>query len=48
VNEGFKMFKDLNEKVAVEFVVAMLTAKLEIKAKNPAINLATPPKGNLS
>ena len=48
VNEGFKMFKDLNEKVAVEFVIAMLTAKLEIKAKNPAINLATPPKGNLS
>jgi preprotein translocase subunit SecA len=42
VNEGFKNFKDLNEKIAVEFVGAMLTAKLEIKPKNPAINLAIP------
>jgi preprotein translocase subunit SecA len=48
VNEGFKMFKDLNEKVAVEFVVAMLTAKLEVKPKNPAINLGPNPGGNLS
>ncbi len=44
VNEGFKNFKELNEKIAVEFVGAMLTAKLEIKPKNPAINLA-PPSG---
>ncbi len=48
VNEGFKMFKDLNEKVAVEFVVAMLTAKLEVKPKNPAIHLGPNPGGNLS
>ncbi len=40
VNEGFKNFKELNEKIAVEFVGAMLTAKLEIKPKNPSINLA--------
>ena len=45
VNEGFKNFKELNEKIAVEFVGAMLTAKLEIKPKNPAINLA-PPSGD--
>jgi preprotein translocase subunit SecA len=42
VNEGFKNFKELNEKIAVEFVGAMLTAKLEIKPKNPAINLVSP------
>ncbi len=48
VNEGFKMFKELNEKVAVEFVVAMLTAKLEVKPKNPAIHLGPNPGGNLS
>ncbi len=29
------MFKELNEKIASEFVTAMLTAKLEIKAKPP-------------
>jgi preprotein translocase subunit SecA len=46
VNEGFKNFKELNEKIAVEFVGAMLTAKLEIKPKNPAINLATPSGDN--
>ena len=42
VNEGFKNFKELNEKIAVEFVGAMLTAKLEMKPKNPAINLVSP------
>lgn len=42
VNEGFKNFKELNEKIAVEFVGSMLNAKLEIKPKNPAINLAIP------
>ena len=42
VNEGFKNFKELNEKIAVEFVGSMLNAKLEIKPKNPAINLAQP------
>jgi preprotein translocase subunit SecA len=46
VNEGFKNFKELNEKIAVEFVGAMLTAKLEIKPKNPAINLALPSGDN--
>ena len=35
VNEGFRMFKELNEKIASEFVTAMLTAKLEIKTKPP-------------
>jgi preprotein translocase subunit SecA len=35
VNEGFRMFKELNEKIAAEFVTAMLTAKLEIKVKPP-------------
>ncbi len=39
VNEGFKMFKELNEKIAVEFVGSMLTAKLEIKPKPSAIQL---------
>jgi len=42
VNEGFKNFKDLNEKIATEFVAAMLNSKLEIKPRNPAINLAQP------
>ena len=42
VNEGFKNFKELNEKIAVEFVGSMLNAKLEIKPKNPEINLAAP------
>ena len=46
VNEGFKNFKELNEKIAVEFVGAMLTAKLEIKPKNPSINLAVPSGDN--
>jgi preprotein translocase subunit SecA len=36
VNEGFKMFKELNEKIAVEFVGTILTARLELKAKAPA------------
>jgi len=39
VNEGFKMFKELNEKIAVEFVGSMLTAKLEVKPKPSAIQL---------
>jgi len=39
VNEGFKMFKELNEKIAVEFVGSMLTAKLEVKPKPAAIQL---------
>ncbi len=39
VNEGFKMFKELNEKIAVEFVGSMLTAKLEVKPKPTAIQL---------
>jgi len=39
VNEGFKMFKELNEKNAVEFVGSMLTAKLEVKPKPAAIQL---------
>jgi preprotein translocase subunit SecA len=42
VNEGFKNFKELNEKIAVEFVGSMLNAKLEIKPKNPSINLNVP------
>ncbi len=46
VNEGFKNFKELNEKIAVEFVGAMLTAKLEIKPKSPSINLAVPSGDN--
>jgi preprotein translocase subunit SecA len=46
VNEGFKNFKELNEKIAVEFVGSMLTAKLEVKQKNPAINLAQPSGDN--
>ena len=36
VNEGFKMFKDLNQKIAVEFVGTILTAKLEMKTQ-PAV-----------
>jgi preprotein translocase subunit SecA len=47
VNEGFKNFKDLNEKIASEFVAAILNAKLEMKPRNPAINLA-PPSGDKS
>lgn len=47
VNEGFKNFKELNEKIATEFVAAILNAKLEMKPKNPAINLA-PPSGDKS
>jgi len=43
VNEGFKNFKDLNEKIASEFVAAILNAKLEMKPRNPSINLAPPP-----
>ncbi|MFZ9704147.1 MAG: preprotein translocase subunit SecA [Bacilli bacterium] len=39
VNEGFRMFKELNEKIAVEFVSAMLTAKLELKPKISPIQL---------
>ena len=39
VNEGFRMFKELNEKIAVEFVSAMLTAKLELKPKVSPIQL---------
>lgn len=35
VNEGFRMFKELNEKIAAEFVTAMLTAKLEVKPRPP-------------
>jgi len=31
VNEGFKMFKDLNQKIAVEFVGTVLTARLQMK-----------------
>jgi preprotein translocase subunit SecA len=46
VNEGFKNFKELNEKIAVEFVGAMLNAKLEIKPNNPAIHLAVPTGDN--
>jgi preprotein translocase subunit SecA len=47
VNEGFKNFKDLNEKIASEFVAAILNAKLEMKPRNPSINLA-PPSGDKS
>ena len=47
VNEGFKNFKELNEKIATEFVAAILNAKLEMKPRNPAINLA-PPSGDKS
>ncbi len=36
VNEGFKMFKDLHQKIAVEFVGTILTAKLEMKTQ-PAV-----------
>ena len=36
VNEGFKMFKDLNQKIAVEFVGTILSAKLEMKTQ-PAV-----------
>jgi preprotein translocase subunit SecA len=46
VNEGFKNFRELNEKIAVEFIGAMLNAKLEIKPKNPAINLVIPSGDN--
>jgi preprotein translocase subunit SecA len=35
VNEGFRMFKELNQKIAVEFVGTILTARLEIKTKPP-------------
>lgn len=44
VNEGFKMFKELNEKIAVEFVGSMLTAKLEIKPKPSTSAIQLDPK----
>jgi preprotein translocase subunit SecA len=37
VNEGYRMFKELNEKIAVEFVGTILTARLEIKPKPPIL-----------
>lgn len=37
VNEGYRMFKELNEKIAVEFVGTILTARLEIKPKPPVL-----------
>jgi preprotein translocase subunit SecA len=46
VNEGFRMFKELNERIATEFVVAVINAKIEITpAPNPlAVNVK--PEGN--
>ncbi len=42
VNEGFKMFKDLNQKIAVEFVGTILSAKLEITTKPTIPNVSQP------
>jgi preprotein translocase subunit SecA len=42
VNEGFKMFKDLNQKIAVEFVGTILTAKLEITTKPTIPSVSQP------
>ena len=43
VNEGFKMFKELNQKIAVEFVGTMMTAKLKIEPKPAATPLQLDP-----
>ncbi len=43
VNEGYKMFKELNEKIAVEFVGTMMTAKLKIEPKPAATPLQIDP-----
>ena len=46
VNEAFRMFKELNERIATEFVVAIINAKIEITPAPNPLAVQVKPEGN--
>jgi preprotein translocase subunit SecA len=45
VNEGFRMFKELNERIATEFVVAIMNAKIEVAPPPNPLATQVKPQG---